>query len=84
MDRAELLAEMERLAGAGDEKAFEAFALEHFKEFPEEVQGKILFGFYQETLEKPAGDAITADIQKQGLDALEKIEEIKASVSKPE
>lgn len=84
MTNEELLKEMERLAASGDEQALKAFMFERFKEFPEEVQGKILMAFYQEGLEKEAGEAAIAQIQNQGLEALEKIEEIKASVSKPQ
>jgi len=72
MTREELLAQMEKLVEAGDTKALETFALEHFKEFPEEVQSKLLFSFFNETLEKEAGDAQITEIQRQGLDALEK------------
>lgn len=79
MTQQELLAEMERLYEAGDSKALEAFAIEHFKEFPEEVQGKILFSFFSETLEREAGNAQIANIQKQGLDALEKFSEANSS-----
>jgi hypothetical protein len=84
MTREELLAEMERLVEAGDEKAYETFVLEHFKEFPEEVQQKILMGFFTETLDRqtPADDI--AEIQKQGIDALEKLQAIKDSVGKSE
>ena len=79
MTQQELLAEMERLQETGDPKALETFALEHFKEFPEEVQGKLLFSFFSETLEREAGNAQIADIQKQGLDALEKFSDANAS-----
>ncbi len=70
---------MERLVEAGDEKAFERFVLDHFTEFPEDVQGKLLLNFYTETVEKQAGEAVIADIQKEGLDAIAKIDEIERS-----
>ncbi|HEV3245485.1 MAG TPA: hypothetical protein VG102_03935 [Candidatus Paceibacterota bacterium] len=84
MNREQLLAEMEKLAEAGDEKAFDRFVLDHFTEFPEEVQGKLLMNFYTENLEKRAGEAAIADIQKQGLQALEDLQKIKESVQKGE
>lgn len=84
MTREELLAQMEKLAEAGDEKAYEAFVLEHFKEFPENVQGKVLFGFFSETLEKEAGTAATVQLQQQGIEALDELEKIKGEVSKAE
>jgi hypothetical protein len=79
MNQEELLSEMERLVEAGDEKAFERFVLDHFTEFPEDVQGKLLLNFYTETVEKQAGEAVIADIQKEGLDAIAKIDEIERS-----
>ncbi len=81
MTQQELLAEMERLLEKGDEKALEAFTLEHFKEFPEDVQGKLLLSFYTEALEKEAGEPGIADIQQQGLDALKGIDAIKSAIS---
>lgn len=81
MTQEELVAEMEKLAVAGDVKAFEAFALEHFKEMPEGAQGKVLFGFFQEALEKKAGEAAIAQIQKEGIEALNELDELKRSVS---
>ena len=79
MTREELLAHMEKLAEAGDTKALETFALEHFKEFPEEVQSKLLFSFFSETLEKEAGNARITDVQRQGLEALEKLSKAEPS-----
>jgi hypothetical protein len=84
MTRNELLQEMERLVVAGDQKAYEEFVLAHFTEFPEEVQGKILVGFYSETLDKQEGSAMIAQIRQQGVEALEKIEQIQAAIEKKE
>ena len=79
----ELLIEMERLVEAGDEKAIERYMLDHFEEFPEDVQGKLLLGFYTEALESQAGEAEIAKIQKEGLDAIKTIDEFEKSLSEP-
>ena len=84
MTREELLAAMEKLAEAGDEKAMEAFALEHFQEFPEDVQGKILFEFFGQALEREAGAAAIANLQQQGLEALDELQKVKDEASKGE
>jgi hypothetical protein len=80
----ELQAEMERLLKAGDAKALEAYTLKHFTELPEEVQGKVLMGFFTEALETQAGEAQIAQLQRQGLDAIEKIEALKREASSAE
>ena len=77
MTKEELLAEMERVLETGGEKALEAFVLEHFSELPKDIQGKALLGFYTEALE---GEAEIAQIQKQGIGAMEQIGEAKAAV----
>jgi hypothetical protein len=84
MTRDELLQEMERLVAAGDQKAYDEFVIGHFTEFPEETQGKILVGFYSDTLDRQAGDAAIAQIRQQGVEALEKIEQIEAALGKKE
>ncbi len=81
MNREELLAQMEKLAAAGDEKAYEAFIIEHFKELPEEVQGKVLFGFFSETVDRQANEKATELLQLEGLKALEELERIKAEAT---
>ncbi len=86
MTKEELLKEMEIILETKGEKALEAFVLEHFTELPEDVQGKALMSFYTEALEREAGDAQIAQIQKEGLDAMEKIAAMKqeASASSPD
>jgi hypothetical protein len=83
MTKEELLKEMERLFEAGDEKALEAFAIEHFKELPEDVQGKLLLSFYTQTVGASGGDSSVAQVQKEGMDALKKLDVIQTELSKP-
>ena len=80
IDTDTLKAELVRLMEAGDEKALERFALDHFTEFPKDVQGDILLSFVSETLEKQAGQTKIADLQKRGIEALEKLAALKAAL----
>jgi len=81
MTQEQLLTEMEGLLEAGDTKALETYVLEHFTELPEDVQGKVLLGFYSEALENEAGTAQIAGIQREGLQALEDLESMKKEAS---
>ena len=84
MTQEELLAQMEKLAAAGDKAGYDAFVLEHFQEFPEEVQGKVLYGFFSDTLEKEEGKLAIAELQERGMEAMEEIEKIRASAQNNE
>lgn len=81
MNKEELLKEMESILETKGEKALEAFVLEHFTELPEEVQSKTLMSFYAESLAAQAGDVKIAALQKQGIETLTKIAELKAEAS---
>jgi hypothetical protein len=84
MTKDELLKEMEHVLETQGEQALEKFTLEHFTELPEDVQGKVLLGYYSQAIEKEAGEAAIAELQKEGLEALEELEAIKAEASKSE
>ena len=84
MTKDELLKEMERILETEGEQALEKFTLEHFAELPEDVQGKVLMGYYREELDKQEGEAVIAKLQEEGLGALEELETIKAEASKGE
>ena len=77
MDHAALRAELERLIDAGDTGALKKFATDHFTEFPENVQGQLLMGFLQETLDG-------AELQKEGIDAIQKLEALNAETLESE
>ncbi len=71
----ELYKKLTELAKAGDEKSARAFLTEHLKEFPAEVQEKIVFAFFQDALDKKVGiDEKISIIQKVGLDSINEIE----------
>lgn len=62
----------------GDEAGARKFLLDNFKKFPEEVQDKLTFAFFEEALiDKAKGIKDTAEIQKQGLEAMSQIEKAK-------
>ncbi len=71
MTHEQLLAEIDKLADAGDEKALERFMIDHYEELPEEVQGKLLLGFYTESLQKEADEARVVELQKKGVEVLD-------------
>lgn len=63
------------LVDAGDEGVVRAFLIEHLKEFPEDVQKKIAFEFFEDALDKKIESSEqVAQIQKQGLDSINEIE----------
>ena len=73
--------ELARLMEAGDEKALEAFVVEHFTEFPEATRKDILLAFTSETLEKEAGRAKIVELQERGMGALNKLATLKDDLS---
>ena len=61
---------------ASDEKAAKSFLAQHVKEFPEDIQKKIVFALFEDALESKADtDARVAEIQQEGLDAIKSIED---------
>ncbi len=65
----------------GDEEKAKQFLVDNFKSFPEEMQSQITAAFIVEALQNKADeiDAVS-DMQKSGLDAILKLEEIKSSL----
>ena len=82
LTREELRTEVERLIDAGDEAALEKFALDHFAELPEDIQGKALLGFISEALEKNAADADVLDMKEKTIEAMDQIAAMKAELEK--
>ena len=80
MTKDELRIAIDRLVEAGDEKMLERFVLDNFAKLPEDAQKEMLFAFYADALEKEADSAVISTIQKEGLDALEKLEWIKIAL----
>ncbi len=65
----------------GDEEAAKAFIVEHFKEFPEAVQDKITFAFFEDALDKSVEeDGQMADFKGKGLEILEALGDVKKAL----
>lgn len=66
------------LLDRNDEAGARAFLVEHLKEFPQETQDAIIMAFVEEALGKGAEEArLIADFQKQGLEAIDALEQSK-------
>ncbi len=59
----------------GDEQGARSFLIDNLQKFPEEIQDKLTFAFFEEALlDETKGIKDVAEIQKQGLEALSQIE----------
>ncbi|MGYP001560882174 len=62
----------------GDEAGARKFLIDNLQKFPEEVQDKITFAFFEEALmDKTKGIKEIAEMQKQGLEAMSQIDKAK-------
>lgn len=62
----------------GDEAGARKFLVDNIQKFPEEVQEKITFAFFEEALMNEAKSARgIAEAQKEGLDAMNQIDKAK-------
>ena len=70
----ELYEEFLRLAEAGDENAARAFLTDRYKDFPEEMQEKVMFAFFSEAVTKRAAEIEgVTKIQQEGMEMLTKL-----------
>lgn len=69
---------MKMIDEGADEASVEKYVIDHFKEFPEYMQGQILLAFVEDTLNKQEGEEVIGTIQKEGQEALNKIVALKA------
>lgn len=61
-----------------DEEGARKFLIDNLQKFPEEVQDKITFAFFEEALlDKTKGMKEIAKMQKQGLEAINQIDKAK-------
>jgi len=62
----------------GDEAGARKFLIDNLQKFPEEVQEKLTFAFFEEAMTNEAqGIKDVAQIQEQGLEAISQIEKAK-------
>ncbi|NQV13441.1 MAG: hypothetical protein HQ530_04020 [Parcubacteria group bacterium] len=75
----ELYKELKGLIAKGDEAKVKSFLVEHFEEFPKEMQDNLIMLFFEESLSKIVGgqDQAVADFQQQGLAAIKDMEATK-------
>lgn len=61
-----------------DEAGARKFLIDNLQKFPEEVQDKLIFAFFEEALlDETKGMKDIAEVQKQGLDAMSQIDKAK-------
>ena len=71
----ELYNGLQAILERGSEEEARAFIDAHANEFPEEVQQKIALALFEEALEESsAARALRNDLQKQGLDAVARLD----------
>lgn len=77
-----LYEELQGLIAREDEAKVKDFLIEHFDEFPKEMQDKMIMLFFEESLDKITGgqDQAVADFQKQGLAMVKELENMKKGV----
>lgn len=72
----ELMKEFSEVVARGDEKAAREFLADNLKKFPQDVQDKIVGAFFEEALLQKAADSrAVADFQKEGLEAINDLEQ---------
>src|SRR3989338_9108143 len=65
-------------ADKGDEACARKFLLDNLQKFPDDVQGKLTFAFFEEALNNATeGMDDVAGMQKEGIDALNQIAKAK-------
>jgi hypothetical protein len=71
-----LMKEFSEVVARGNEEDARKFLVDNLKKFPEDVQEKIVGAFFEEALSKKAeGLHTVADFQKEGLDAINDLEQ---------
>lgn len=74
----ELYKEFLAYADKGDEAGARKFLVDNLAKFPQEVQDKLIFAFFEEALtDKTRGMQEIVEMQKQGLAAMSQIDKAK-------
>ncbi len=65
-------------AEKGDEAGARKFLVDNLKKFPEDIQDKLTFAFFEEALmDETRGITEIAEIQKEGLEVMSQIDKAK-------
>lgn len=71
-----------KIVESGDEKSAKHFLITHIKEFSQETQDSIITAFFEDALQKKAGDINrVATIQKNLLAELEEMEKVDEAIT---
>jgi len=71
-----LMKEFSEVVARGNEEDARRFLVDNLKKFPQDVQDKIITAFFEEALSKKAnGLRAVADFQKEGLKAVNDLEQ---------
>ena len=77
----QLYNKLTELVDGGNEQAVRDFLTEHIKEFPLDVQKKIVFEFFQEALDKKVENVeLNTQIQKEGIKEIKDIDNAKSKI----
>jgi hypothetical protein len=80
-----LMKEFAEVVACGDEEAARKFLVDNLKQFPQDVQNKIISAFFEEALSKrSSGLHAVADFQKEGLRAINDLEQGKKKLEDKE
>ncbi len=66
-----------------DEAVLRRFIVDHFKEFPRDIQGKLLATFLEETIDAQKGEEKIEALQREGIEAGNKISALMSVLSLP-
>lgn len=74
----ELYTELMNLIEAGDEAVAREFLTAHLTEFPEEVQNKIAFAFFEESvLNQVEEESAIREFQEEGIETMSQLKKLK-------
>ncbi len=70
--------DLQQVIAGGNEEAIKKFVMDHITEFPEDVQGKLMLGFFEEGLNKANDDKkLVNDFQNDCLKTIRELEVMK-------
>ena len=77
----ELYTKLNALIETGDETAVRRFLIDHLKEFPEDLQKRIIFETFAEALDKKVEiETNIAQIKEEGVQAIKEIEKVEGKL----
>ncbi len=78
----ELDANLEKLIDAGDESAARQYLVDHYIDFPLDVQDKIAFAFFTEAVDAAEEeDAVVSAVQEEGISIMRFLSQVKREIA---